>query len=189
VLDKGENSRLVTLGEDRALVLRVSDHVKPAQKPLEAVRAEVVAKLTEQSAKAAAEKEGQSDVEQLVAGTLQWSALNKKLPASPVGKKLLERNATVDQPLVLKKAFAVSKTEISSDKPAYRGVLLDNGDYAVLTVSSVQSGSAGAPDVIKARISELRTAQEQISGTNDFSAYMHELLRTAKVTTNPAAFE
>ena len=189
VLDKSENSKLVTLGEDRALVLRVTDHVTPSQKPLEAVRADVIAKLTEQSAKAAAEKQGQSTVEQLAAGSLQWAALSKNLPASPVGKKLLERTATVDQPLVLKKAFAVSKAEVAADKPAFRGVLLDNGDFAVLMVGAVQSGAAGAPEAIKARISDLRTAQEQTAGTNDFSAYIHELLRTAKVTTNPAAFQ
>ena len=189
VLEKGENSPLVTLGEDRALVLRVSDHVMPAQKPLEAVRADVVAKLTDQLAKSAAEKQGQEVLTQLNAGSLTWTAINKRLPVAPVGKKTLGRSATIEQPVILKTAFAISRTDVVAGKSAYRSVVLSNGDYALIAVSSVQSGSVGSDEAIKSRIAELRTTQAQKVGTNDLSGYLQELRRNSKIKISTTAFQ
>ncbi len=189
VLEKGENSPLVTLGEDRALVLRISDHVTPTQKPLETVRADVIGKLTEQLARTAAEKQAQSVLAQLNSGAIRWGAVNKLVPALPVGKKLLGRTASLDQSLVLKNAFSVPKVEVAVDKPAYRGFPLANGDYVLLAVSLVQSGAVGSDDAVKARIAELRSAQTDQSGSNDFNGYVQELQRSAKINISPSAFE
>ncbi|MGC3982543.1 MAG: SurA N-terminal domain-containing protein [Steroidobacteraceae bacterium] len=187
VLEKGENSPLVTLGEDRALVLRVANHKTPEQKPVDAVRADIVAKLTDQAAKNAAEKLANDTINQLQAGSVQWAGVNKAVSATPVGKKLLSRSAADVSAQVLSTAFAIPKATISVDKPAYRGVALTNGDYALVAVSAVQSGvvTAEATDAL----SQLREQRIGKLGANEFSSYMGELERTAKIKRNPAAFE
>ena len=189
VLEKGENSPLVTLGEDRALVLRVTDHKLPAQKSLESVRGEVLARFTEHAAKEAAVKQGQMAVEQLQSGASQWPALNKILPAAPAGKKLVGRSAEGVDSLVLKSAFSVPKSEVSAEKPAYRGLVLSNGDFAVVKVSAVQSGVSDSDLAAKARLSELRGQRTDKVGAAEFSSYIQELQRTAKIVRNPTVFQ
>ena len=187
VLQKGENSPLVTLGEDRALVLRVANHTLPAQKPLDEVRRDIVVVLTDQAAKSAASKQASDIVEQANSGSVQWSALSKSLPVAPVGKKLLGRNAPDVSPMVLSAAFAVPKGSVSADKPAYRAVALENGDYAVVAVSAVQSGTA----TTDAAMSLAAVKDQQISrlGGNELSSYLSELERTAEIKRNPNALE
>ncbi|MGD9842196.1 MAG: SurA N-terminal domain-containing protein [Steroidobacteraceae bacterium] len=189
VLERGENSPLITIGEDRALVLRVTDHVLPAQKSLESVRTEVVAKLTERAAKSAVAQQVQAVMQQLKTGALQWLALNKSLPVAPVGRQLLGRSAEGVPPQLLKAAFAISKADVVDDKPAYRSLALGNGDQALLMVAAVQSGSAATDEAAKARLSALRTQRINGIANTEFSAYIKELQRTADIEINPAAFE
>ncbi|MGE0114047.1 MAG: SurA N-terminal domain-containing protein [Steroidobacteraceae bacterium] len=187
VLEKGENSPLVTLGEDRALVLRVVDHKLPQQKPVDQVRNDILVTLTEQATKAAAEKQVKESIAQLKAGALPWSAMNKTLLASPAGKKWLGRNAAgVPQP-VLNAAFVVPKSDVATDKPAYASAALTNGDYAAIAISGVQSGTATADaSAVLAQVREQRVSK---LGAAEFSLYMSELERTADIKRNPAAFE
>ncbi len=186
VLEKGENSPLVTLGEDRALVLRVSSHALPQQKPLDSVRAEIVAQLTDVAAKAAAEKQADDVLKQLQVGEVQWSNVGKQLQAVPAGKKLVERTTVDIAAPILKSAFAIAKSEVTADKPAYRSVVLQNGDVALVGVSTVQSGTASTDT---ASLSTLREQQVGRLGATEFSLYMSELERTSTVKRNSKAFE
>ena len=187
VLEKGENSPLITLGEDRALIVRVASHKTPEQRPLDEVRSDILAKLTDQAAKAAAEQHVTEAVKQLQAGTLQWTDLGKALSVTPVGKKSLGRSATDVSPKILTTAFAVPKAVVAAGKPAYSEVALENGDYAVVMVAAIQSGiaAAGATEAL----SQLREQRMSKTGATEFGLYMAELERTAKIKRNPAAFE
>ncbi len=185
VLEKGENSPLVTLGEDRAVVLRVAGRKMPEQKPIASVRDEIVAKLTEQAAKAAAAQQAGDALKQLQAGTAQWSGVSKLLPAAPVGNKSLGRSATGVDAQILQAAFAVPKASIAVDRPVYRGLPLQNGDYAIVVVSAVQSGGAEAA----ATLPQLRAQQIGKAGAAEFGLYLAELERTAEIERNPAAFD
>jgi len=187
VLEKGENSPLVTIGEDRALVLRISDHKLPEEKPLDNVRADIVAKLKERAEKAAAAQKGNELVKQLQSGALQWNAVAKAGAGVPAGKHLLSRKAQGVPPVVLNAAFNLPKSEVSAEKPAYRGVTLENGDYAVIAVSAVQSGTS-ASDAAKELASVRDQRESQISNA-EYEAYVKELERNAKIVRNPTAFE
>jgi len=187
VLQKGENSPLITVGEDRALIVRVSDHKSPEQRPLDEVRADIVAKLTDQAAKDAVAKQADETVKQLQAGKLNWADINKALSVAPAGKKLVGRNASDVSPKIVGDAFGIAKSSITTDKPAYASAALDNGDYAVIMVSAVQSGAA-AVDAATA-LPQLRQQRMTKSGSNEFALYMTELERTAKIKRNPKAFE
>jgi peptidyl-prolyl cis-trans isomerase D len=187
VLDKGENSPLVTLGEDTALVLRAAAHNLPAQRPLAEVRADILAKLGDQAAKAAVAKQADDLIAKLQAGTAQWTAANTLLPAVAVGKKWLGRKAVEVSPQVLQAAFELPKAAMTADKPAYRSVQLANGDYAVVMLTAIQSGTAVADAA--ASLPQLRQQQMARLGNAEFSLYLDELQRTADIKRNPKAFE
>jgi peptidyl-prolyl cis-trans isomerase D len=187
VLQKGENSALITIGEDRALVLRVANHQVPQQKPIDTVRSAIVARLSDQAAGQAAEKQANDAVNQLRARTLEWAGVAKTLSVTPVGKKLLGRKAADVEPKIVAEAFTVAKSSVTSDKPAYEKVALDNGDYAVIAVSAVQSGASAADAT--ANLPQLRQQQMSATGGAEFALYMAELERTAKIKKNPTAFE
>lgn len=185
VLAKGENSPLVTLGEDRALVLRATGHKLPEQQPLEQVRPMIVATLKSQAARAAAEKQGAETLGRLQKGELGWAALAKDAQAVPAGKRTLGRQAQDVPPAVLEAAFAAPKTIVSDAAPAYRGVALSNGDYAVVAVSGVHRGVVAAGEQAAAERTQ-RTAQ---LGSAEFSGYLTELERAARIQRNDKTFE
>jgi peptidyl-prolyl cis-trans isomerase D len=185
VLEKNENSPLITIGEDTALVLRVAAHHTPTQRPLDEVRADIIAKLTEQAAKAAADKQVTDTLAQLQSGAMPWSGLNKSLPSAPVGKKMLARRAADVSPQVLQAAFAIPKADVSADKPAYRRVPLPSGDEALLMVTAVQSGTVADATAM----TQLKQQQMQREGGTEFNQYLGELERAAKIKRNPKAFE
>lgn len=184
VLEKGQNSSLVTIGEERALVLRATDHKSPEQRPLDQVRAEITAKLKEQAAQAAAKKSGEEILQRLQGGQLNWTALAKETQAKPVGKRTVERQAQDVQPAILSSAFAAPKTG-SDAMPVYSGVSLGNGDYAIVAVTGVR---AGAMPVDTQQIAA-RSRQAAEIGNAEFSGYVSELERNAEITRNEKAFE
>jgi peptidyl-prolyl cis-trans isomerase D len=185
VLEKGENSPLVTLGEDRALVLRVADHKAPQQKPLEQVKSDIVAKLTDQAAKTELAKQANETLTQLQSGALQWASVGKSLPGTSVGKKLVSRTTEGIDSAVLKAAFGVAKSGVSAATPAYQIASLPSGDYALVMVTDVKPGSTDNVD-------ELNTLREQRItkvGSNELSSYVAELERTAEIKRNAKAFD
>jgi len=187
VLEKGQNSPLVTIGEDRALVVRINDHKMPEQKPLDQVRDAIVALLKDNAAKAAAEQKTNDLVKQLQSGSVQWTAAIKQSSATLIAKQSVARTGSAVPASVLKSAFALSKATIADVKPSFSSTMLDNGDYAIIAVSTVKSGA----EVANAAQS-LPTVQAQQSskiGRDEFAAYVNELERTAKIEKNPAAFE
>ena len=58
VLERRQNSPLVTVGEDRALVLRVTDHKAAEPRPFETVSAQIRAQLKTQRMREAAAAQG-----------------------------------------------------------------------------------------------------------------------------------
>lgn len=187
VLEKGENSPLVTIGEDRALVLRIANHREPQQKPLADVRDAIVSVLKTRAAQAAAEKKGAEVVAQLQAGTLKWDGVAKAASVAPQGKRWLPRAATEAPNEVVSAAFAAPKQDIGTDKPAFKGTTNAGGDYVVLAVSGVRSGAEAADAVTMARsLADQRAVQ---TGNAEFDAYVRELERKADIERNPAAFD
>jgi hypothetical protein len=118
---------------------------------------------------------------------LDWAGVGKVLSANPVGKKLLGRSATDVAPKIVAAAFTVTKAAVTAEKPAYNDVALDNGDYAVIMVSAVQSGASVADAA--ATLPQLRQQRMAKTGAAEFALYMTELERTAKIKRNPTAFE
>jgi peptidyl-prolyl cis-trans isomerase D len=140
VLEDGENSSVIDLGEGRAVVIEVTEYRPAALKPLADVRDEIVAQISSDEAILLAAAAG----DQLVAGLN--SGGDEEGLVQPLGKdwKRAEsiRRGAPDLAADLAAAmFRAPKPELLNDTGnAYQGLLLASGDFAVFRVIAVRPG-------------------------------------------------
>lgn len=185
VLEQGHNSPLVTLGEDRALVLRVSDHRLPEPRPLGEVRDQIAADLRAQKARELAADRGGSALQKLQAGS-EWDAVVAELQLEPAGRRFVGRTEAGVPPSVLTAAFAVPHADARAGT-VYTGAPLPDGGYAIVAVTDLRSG-----DLSKLAPSERASLVQQASrgrANAEFSAYIAELEQAADVDRNMAVFQ
>ncbi len=123
-------------------MLRASEHIPAAQRPLDEVKADIIQSLRQQDGAAAARKAGEALLEKLRAGDPidaapgQHDAGFKTL--ADVGR---EGAPGLSDPL-LKLAFALP---VGDGKPGFAGQSLDNGNYVLMAVTGRHAG-VGASD-------------------------------------------
>jgi peptidyl-prolyl cis-trans isomerase D len=186
VLERGQNSPLVTIGDDRALVLRVTEHKAAEPRPLAEVRAQIESQLKAQAARNAATKKGTEAVARLQKGE-SWTAVVGATGLTPVGKRFVTRQDTVAPAAVLRGVFSAPKAEITEAKPYVAGAATDDGNYAVYAVTQVRSGDP-ASEAAPERTARQRNVQRQV-GNEEFAAYVAEAERTADIDKNDKIFE
>ncbi|HYM34423.1 MAG TPA: peptidyl-prolyl cis-trans isomerase, partial [Steroidobacteraceae bacterium] len=184
-IEKRQNSSPISLGDDRAVVLRVAEHHAPEQKPLADVRVAIEAQLKQQAAKDAAAKRGGELFARVESGA-DWAKTLAEFKIVPAGKKSATRNENSLDASVRQSAFAIPRAAITPDKPTYRGVVIGTGDYAVVRVTDIHAGTVatGTPE---AAAKQRQTAQAL--GGEDFNGYLAELESRAKIERNPKIFE
>jgi peptidyl-prolyl cis-trans isomerase D len=186
VLERGQNSALVTIGEDRAVVLRVANH-KPAEpRPLAEVRSQIETQLRTNAAREAAQKKGAEVLAKLQEGGA-WSEVAAQAGLTPVGKRFIGRKDAVVPASVTSTAFAPTPAQVSESKPHYANVATDDGSYAVVMVTNVRSGNA-ATESAEEKTQRRRVAERQM-GNEEFMAYIAELEREADVVRNEKVFQ
>jgi peptidyl-prolyl cis-trans isomerase D len=176
VLNRGNNSDVIEMGNDNLVVLRIKEH-KPAQiKPLADVQSEVREKLKGQMAQRMAEDQTKTILTRLqqgVGGKQLAKEYNLQWQFKPeVGRY----DTTLDTTLRLL-AFRMARPV--SNKFSTAGIAMPGGGYAVIAVTGVHDG-----DIKKAVDSKQRIFQEQIEnslGQLDYELYVHALLTKAKV--------
>jgi peptidyl-prolyl cis-trans isomerase D len=185
VLERRQNSPVLPLGEDKAIVLRVAAH-KPAEpRPLAEVRAQIETRLRAQAARDAAAAKGAEAVARLQKGE-SWDSL-ASTGLKPVGKRFLTRDDSIAPPAVLRAAFSASKSEISETKPYVQGVTTDDGNYAVLAVTQVRSGDPSAESETE-RTQRKRQAERRVGG-EELTAYVKDAEQKADIVRNEKVFE
>jgi peptidyl-prolyl cis-trans isomerase D len=186
VLERGQNSPIIPVGEDGAIVLRVANH-KPAEaRPLAEVRAQIEERLRTQAARDAASKQGADAVARLQKGE-SWSAVAGDLKLAPAGKRFVTRQDQLAPQAVLRAAFDVPRAQASESKPFIAGTATEDGNYAVWSLTAVRApdAAAEAADAKTAR----RSQTERQVGNEEFATYLKEAERTAKVARNEKVFE
>ncbi|WP_369990625.1 SurA N-terminal domain-containing protein [Pseudomonas xanthosomatis] len=171
VMDEGANSNGIELDPETVVVLRVKEHRKPEQLPLEAV----AKNISQQLAKDKATAELKAKADKLIAGLRDGSVK----PASQSWK--VQEAATRGQdgidPAELQAVFRLGKPE-SKDKPVYGSVVLGDGSLVVLQLKGVNEGAA-ATDEEKAQIRRYLASR---AGSQDFAAFRKQLEAKADVT-------
>jgi peptidyl-prolyl cis-trans isomerase D len=185
VVERRQNSSLVTIGEDKVLVLRVTDHKAAEARPLADVRADVETQLRTKLSRDAAAKKGADIVARLEKGDA-WSTLATD-GVTAVGKRFVTRQDSIVPPAVNRAVFAVPTTKIVAAKPYYAGVVTDDGNYAVIALTAVQPGDPSKEAA--AEHSSRRAQSERQLGNEEFSAYLSEAEAKADIVRNEAVFE
>jgi peptidyl-prolyl cis-trans isomerase D len=186
VLDRRQNSPLVTVGEDRALVLRVTDH-KPAEpRPFDSVSAQIREQLKTQRMREAAAAQGAFAMARLQKGE-PWPTVATALHLGAVGKRFMGRQDGVAPAAIVRAAFTAPTTEISEAKPYFGGVTTDDGNYAVYAVTQVRNADP-SKEAATERSNRKRRAEVQ-AGNEEFNAYIGEAERTTKIVKNDKLFE
>ena len=186
VLQQRQNSPAINVGEDKVVVLRVTDHKTPQQRPLSDVQAEIEAKLSNEGARKAAEAAAQAVVAKVAAGEVLSTAAGAGVQVVP--KQSMGRAGTDSvAPEIVKAAFRVARPE--PGKVSVGSAVLPSGDAAVVVVSAVRSGDGAVPaDQLPAlKMATARRVSES-AAVAEYSAYTSELQRTAKVKKNTAVF-
>jgi peptidyl-prolyl cis-trans isomerase D len=186
VLDRRQNSPLVTIGEDRVLVLRVTDHKQAEPRPLEQVRAQIEQELRTKAAREAAAQKGADAVARLQKGE-PWSEVASALGLQPVGKRFVTRQDAVAPPAVLRAAFQAPSKDLSTENPHFAGVTTDDGNYAVFAVSGVRNADP-ATEASAEKDARTRRLEQQL-GREEFDAYVAEAERRADIVKNEKVFE
>jgi peptidyl-prolyl cis-trans isomerase D len=180
VLD-GRLSSIVEVEKGRGVVLRATDHKLPQQKPLDAVRSEVVAAWKKQRGAELAAAAAADAVKQLTAGE-SWDAIVKTAGASALPAKFITRSDQ-DVPLEIRTAaFGQAKP---AGKPIYSDARLANGDAAVIALSAVRE----APSDPKVEDLGLRQQFAAQIASTEAQGYAAAARADAKVILNPQAIE
>ncbi len=181
VLD-GRLSPIIEIEKGRGVVLRATDHVLPKQKPLEAVRADIVAAWKKGRGAELAAEAAAAAVKRLTAGE-SWDSVAKSLGLPSEAPKYVARSDQAVPLDVRKDAFDGPKP---AGKPVYSSVPLTNGDSAVVQVSAVREDPSGDS---KQTDAEARREFAQAAAAAEAQAYEVAVRADSSVTLNPQALD
>jgi peptidyl-prolyl cis-trans isomerase D len=181
VLD-GRLSPIVEVEKGRGVVLRATDHKLPQQKPMDAVRTELVAAWKKQRGVELAAAAAADAVKRLTAGE-SWDAVAKSAGVSAPPAKFIARS---DQDVPLEIRTTAFEEPKPSAKPIYSDARLANGDAALIVLSAVREAPGGDPKTEDAGLRQQYTAQV---ASTEAQSYAAGARANAKVTLNPQAIE
>lgn len=177
VLKDGQNSDPVELGHNHVVVIRVLDHTAATQKPLSAVRDQVVSALTQEKAMQAAQKAAQK----LVADAGDQGDLAAAAKAdgfSATEPKFLAHGAQAVPAGLMQAVFAAPRPKGSP----YLGTTQLQDGYAAFTITDVKAGDPAT--LTAAERKSMRGGMTRRAGSSQFGAYVAELRRQAEVDIN-----
>ena len=143
VLTQGYNSEPLDVGENHVIVLRLLEHQEASQLPLEKVKDQVKARLIVQKAREATRKAGEDAVKQLQAGTAD-KGIAGKLTVAWKNSVILDRDSKDVNAAIVNKVFSMAKP--TEGGTSFDGVVLPNGNYAIIALSKVVEGDPSTVD-------------------------------------------
>jgi peptidyl-prolyl cis-trans isomerase D len=180
VLD-GRLSPIVEVEKGRGVVLRATDHKVPQQKPLEAVRTEVVAAWKKQRGVELAAAAATDAAKRLNAGE-SWDAVAKSLSVTAPAPKFISRS---DQDVPLEIRTTAFKAPKPAQKSIYANLSLANGDAGVLAFSALRED----PNAAIEKDTDIRRQFAAQIASSEAQSYAAAARADAKVTLNPKAID
>lgn len=176
VLQAGENSRPLALGQNRVVVIRKHEYEAPRQKPLEEVADAIRQELQAEAGKARAHSEAAAALEALNTGrALEQVATEKKVVLKAPG--LVKRDTPGIDPQLLAAAFKLPRP--GAGQASRERVPLANGDVAIVVATTVQDADwASAPEEDRRRAQA--RLREALAGA-EFAAYRADLQKRLEV--------
>ncbi|HXL97025.1 MAG TPA: peptidyl-prolyl cis-trans isomerase [Steroidobacteraceae bacterium] len=182
VIASGKIAGPVALADDHLVVFKVLEHRAPAPQPIASVREEIIAAIRKSESTAAAKAAADDALNRLEAGA-GWDEVAKSLGVKVSAAAFSGRSDPQLPAQVRQAAFAAPRP---AGKPVYRALALDNGGAALLAITAIKAGTAGAnPQNDEQLISQYMRRDRE----GDMRAYLLELQRRATVKTNPTIFQ
>ena len=176
VLDRGENSRILQLDPDRAIVLRVANHQPSEQQPLEEVAERIREILVTDAASDAAAAAGEALLERRRSDESLGDLAEEK-GAELFEEERIRRDSAEFPSELLTAVFAATP-----GRPA-EGVNLLDGRYALFEVTEVVPGR---PETIpRDQRDAAKTSLEEREGVMEFGAYRASVRDRASVWISP----
>jgi len=166
VLKQGFNSEPLDVDENHVLVLRLLDHQKAAQRPLDEVKSQVKQSLLQDKAREAVKAAGEKALQQLEVGE-PAETVSKALSVDWKDVGAVTRDAKDHDAQIVKQAFRLTRPS-SPDSPRYSGVVLSLGDYAVIRLNEVVDG-----DPVAMEAAERETLKRRLTGEQGTNAQRH----------------
>ena len=185
VLQERRNSPALDLGEESVVVLRVTDHKPSVQRPIDEVRGEIEVVLRRQAAHDAAQAAATTAAARVAGGT-PITEVAQGLGLEPAGATTLTRSSDGVPAELVKAAFEAPRPGAGTVSTGIAS--LPDGDVAMFVVRSVRSGSPEDAGSAPKSADTMEQAQGQ-AALAEYSAYVAELERTAKITRNARIFE
>jgi peptidyl-prolyl cis-trans isomerase D len=180
-LNQGKIAGPVELGEDRLVLVKVTEHHKAAVKPLAEVRAEIEGILQQERAVTAAKAAAEEALKRLQGGeTLAEVAKSLGVTGEPV--RFIGR-ADPSVPAALRSA--VFDAARPTDKPIIKLATLDDGTSALVVVSRSRTADNSANPALA---EQQKQSLMQRAAQGDVAAYVNEVRAQAKVVKNPKLF-
>lgn len=176
VLVHGENSELLDLGGDHKAIVRLGEHKRSEQRPLDAVREEVRTHLVAEALAKTARERADGLLERLRKGeTLDQLATELKLTVADA--KGTGRSAANVDSRIIGAAFKLSRP--AEGKSEYGNVSLPEESYALFAVDKVTDG-----DVAKVDDAGREAVRNQLQAVNSMiatSEFVASLRKAAKI--------
>ena len=177
VLQGGNNSEPIEMGDNDLVVLRVTEHKAAKKKPLAEVHDRIVTRIKFERARDKTRSRGEAIISDLRQKKASEDDVARKQGLLWQRKTGIERNDPDIDGAILKAAFSLGRPE--TGKNIYGGDSLASGDYAIIIVSSVQDGKPG--DVTDQEKTALQNNLVQ-SFTNDYwQQFLNDLKGKAKI--------
>jgi peptidyl-prolyl cis-trans isomerase D len=176
VLEGGNNSEPLEVGQDDAIVLRIKDREAAHPTPIEAVKDKIVAALKQEQAAKAARDKGDELLQKLQGGAV----MKDMADADGLSYKqadMVGRDAPGHDPELVRSVFRLPRP--SSDEPAEKAFALANGDYAVVQLKAVTD--ADPTTMSEAQRTQLKRGFENMQRNQALATLVDDLRRLAEV--------
>ena len=172
VLDQGHNSDIIELANETYVALRVRKHNKPESKPLDTVRDEIVASMTDEASRAAVVEAAMDALVQLQSNIGVEALANANDYEWQVELAAMRNNPMVPAQL-LQRVFEMSAPQAGQSMFDY--VQTSTGDVQVFELARVTPGALDALDPIqKSQLKQQITAEYSRMVNTEFQRGLRE---------------
>lgn len=176
VLNAQNNSDLIQVSPDTAVVLRVKSHVPASVLPLDTVKKQIVETITTQKAESKAEALA-NDIKQKLAKGATPEQITQEYHYNWTALGFVGRYSTKADSAILFTAFRQPRTQ--SGKTDYADVKTPNG-FAVVATKAVRDGNASNHTLVDAYAEQVQNREAVL----EYKLYEQSLINKAKIVSS-----
>ena len=178
VLQNGNNSTLIEIGENHVVVVRILDHQEARPRPFDEVREQVSETLGAQQTRARLNEQGAAYLALLEQGETTLDDIAVKYGLSSEQHPLSKRNVTTPARTIVQQAFAMRSP--ANDQPVYSGQLSPQGDYyALVALHEVRDGDVS--ELEGEQLTQAKRGLSRMLGTGAVQMVMDRLENNASI--------